>query len=172
MTGKYIYGISLVILKVERSKSWQYLFLTNTNNTSFWWDFDWIIRLWHCFGYTMSGSRSKVIKSKRRKCYFSKKASSNKQMFYVIYLIILMIKGHLQVSNVNFTWGKIWLKLRTSIIHIFRVKNIRPKQPKMENPFMFSLSLLWYNVIVKVKTAISRLNQRKYYSNKQKQQPM
>ena len=47
----------------------------------------------------MSGSRSKVIKSKRKKYYFVTKASSNKQMFDVILigesisLISLMIKA-------------------------------------------------------------------------------
>ena len=45
MTGKYNYDIIVVIDGHLKVKIMTVYFLTNTNNTSFWWDFDWIIRL-------------------------------------------------------------------------------------------------------------------------------
>ena len=74
MIGKYSYCIILVIEGHRQSQKVKIMtvsILTNTNITSFWCDFDWIIRLWHFFVYTMSGPRSKVIESKRENIIFS-----------------------------------------------------------------------------------------------------
>ena len=61
LPGKYIYGIILVMashLQCQKVKFMTVYFSTNTNHSSFWCDFDWIINLWHYLGDFMSYSRS------------------------------------------------------------------------------------------------------------------